>query len=311
MVNTGRNVLVTGHSGFTGRYVSQLLRERGYRVIGLGGHPAGAAECDDFITADLRDPDATRRALDFMQVDAAIHLAAISFVGHGDIRAIYDVNVVGTRNLLSALHQSQSSGLRSVIVASSANVYGNMDSDAIQETRIPRPENDYAVSKVAMEHVARIWSDKLPITVLRPFNYSGVGQAPQFLIPKIVSHFAGRKPQIELGNTEVWRDFSDVRGIARVYLDLLEADTSGETFNFCSGHPLSISEIIEIMSEFAGYEIDVSVNPDFVRSNEIRRLAGDPSKLESTIGDQFHIPFRETLKWMYENEVSLAKSAAY
>ena len=109
------------------------------------------------------------------------------------------------------------------------------------------PMNDYAVSKVSMELMANIWKDKLPITITRPFNYTGIGQSENFLIPKIISHFKKKKKSIELGNLEIYRDFSDVRDIAEIYAELMEINPVGETFNLCSGSCISIKQIIEII----------------------------------------------------------------
>ncbi|WP_247646423.1 NAD-dependent epimerase/dehydratase family protein [Deefgea sp. CFH1-16] len=111
------------------------------------------------------------------------------FVAHGDVDAIYRSNVVGTRNLLQAIKLAKHRP-RAVLLASSANIYGNTDIDCIAESTPPAPANDYAVSKIAMEYVAKLYADDLPLIIVRPFNYTGVGQAPQFLLPKIVGHFA-------------------------------------------------------------------------------------------------------------------------
>ncbi|MCK7491693.1 MAG: GDP-mannose 4,6-dehydratase [Comamonadaceae bacterium] len=94
------------------------------------------------------------------------------------------------RNLLQAIAEA-APGVRKVLLASSANVYGNTDADPIGEDVPPAPVNHYACSKLAMEFIARTWFDRLPIVITRPFNYTGPGQTEAFLIPKLVAHRAG------------------------------------------------------------------------------------------------------------------------
>ncbi|WP_425492538.1 NAD-dependent epimerase/dehydratase family protein [Luteibacter aegosomaticola] len=289
-------VLVTGHRGFTGHYVTAALHAAGYDVLGLSTQPAD-------LTApgvDLLDRAAVRRAVDDARPDAVVHLAAIAFVAHGDAEEMYRTNVVGTRNLLEAL-AAQAQAPRAVLLASSANVYGNSDVELLDERVVASPANDYAVSKLAMEYMAKLWTDRLPITLARPFNYTGVGQAENFLLPKIVSHFQRRADVIELGNIDVARDFQDVRFVADAYTRLLAADAAGATVNLCSGTSVSLMEVIGMMQDIAGYEIEVRVNPAFIRGNEVARLTGDNRLLRSLIGPLDIIPLRATLEWMYEN----------
>jgi nucleoside-diphosphate-sugar epimerase len=289
-----RTVLLTGADGFTGRHVRAELEQAGYTVAGTGTHAAGNA---GHHVLDITSPENCRQVVDAVRPDYVIHLAAISFVQHADAEAFYRVNVIGTLNLLQALADSGAAP-RSVILASSANVYGNAASGVISESQPPQPVNHYAMSKLAMEHMARTWNDRLPIAMTRPFNYTGVGQPPHFLVPKIVDHFVRREAVIELGNIDVERDFSDVRDVARVYRRLLEIDSAGETVNICSGRPYTLHRIIEMMQDSAGYEIEVKVNPAFVRKSDVKTLIGSTQKLQSVVGDLDTIPLEETLRWM-------------
>jgi GDP-6-deoxy-D-talose 4-dehydrogenase len=281
----GKRALVTGLSGFTGKYVEQELRHAGYEVAG--------------ISADLTDRAALAAEVQALQPDVVVHLAAIAFVAHSDIEQIYRVNVVGTRNLLEALAALPKKP-SAVLLASSANIYGNTDVAVIHEDVPAAPANDYAVSKLSMEYMARLWMDKLPIIMVRPFNYTGVGQHENFLLPKIVSHFRRKEARIELGNLNVWRDFSDVRVVAAAYRQLLAKAPAGQVFNISSGKAYSLGEALEMMAQIAGYKIDVHVNPAFVRANEVERLTGDNRRLAAVVGEIDPPPLEQTLRWMYE-----------
>ncbi|AND71077.1 GDP-6-deoxy-D-lyxo-4-hexulose reductase [Dyella thiooxydans] len=290
--------LLTGRTGFTGSYVARELEQAGYEVIGLANH----LRDDDghTIRANLLDRDAVAQAVAEADADVVLHLAAVAFVAHGDVDEMYRVNVVGTRNLLEALAGAQKRP-ELVVLASSANVYGNAEVDPITEDTPPAPANDYAVSKLAMEYMARLWMDRLPITVTRPFNYTGVGQSTQFLIPKIVDHFRRGERVIELGNAGISRDFGDVRDVARAYKAIVRAKPVGRTLNLCTGVAHSLQDVLEMMADAAGYHIEVKVNPAFVRDNEVHRLVGANQRLRELAGiTEFHM-LRETLAWMYSS----------
>ena len=297
----GKRALVTGLAGFTGHYVAQELRAAGYQITGTAvpGHAAANADGDALVAVDLTDRAAVAAMVAQVQPDVVVHLAAIAFVGHADVEQIYRVNVVGTRNLLEALAQAAHKP-SAVLLASSANIYGNADLPVLDEHVAPAPANDYAVSKLAMEYMARLWQDKLPLIVVRPFNYTGVGQQDNFLLPKIVSHFRRKATDIELGNLHVWRDFSDVRVVAASYRALLAHAPAGQTFNICSGIGYSLGEALAMMNAIAGYDIKVHVNPAFVRANEVVRLVGDHTRLAAVVGAINPPPLEQTLRWMYE-----------
>lgn len=298
-----KTVLVTGADGFTGRYiVKQLKQQQGFKVVSLG--VTSVSDADESIICDLTDKKAVQNAISSVAPGWVIHLAAISFVAHDNIDAIYQVNLLGTRNLLEALAQLNNKP-DAVLLASSANVYGNVISEVVTESAKIAPANDYGVSKAAMEYVAQLWTNKLPIIITRPFNYTGVGQEKRFLIPKIIDHFRRKAPVIELGNIDVEREFGDVRTVCHIYQKLLQhPEAVGKTFNICSGFAHSLRDIIMTMEELAGYQIKVEINPDFVRENEIKRLVGDNDLLCSTIGQQLFPALEETLRWMYEGQAS-------
>ncbi|WP_374362278.1 GDP-mannose 4,6-dehydratase [Pseudoduganella danionis] len=296
----GKRALITGLSGFTGYYVAEELRAAGYQVYGTvtPGPAPGRAAAEGEFAVDLNDRAALAQVVQQVQPDVVVHLAAIAFVAHGDVEQIYRVNVIGTRNLLEAL-AAQPQRPSAVLLASSANIYGNTEVGVIDESVPAAPANDYAVSKLSMEYMARLWQDKLPLIFVRPFNYTGVGQQENFLLPKIVGHFRRQASEIELGNLHVWRDFSDVRMVARSYRRLLAAAPVGQTFNVCSGQGWSLGEVLDMMGEIAGYKINVRVNPAFVRANEVVRLVGDNARLSAAIGALEPVPLADTLRWMY------------
>jgi nucleoside-diphosphate-sugar epimerase len=288
--------LVTGASGFTGRYLVEKLLGRGHTVIET---TAGRDEPETptRLKLDITSPQACRRVIELARPDYIVHLAAISFVGHDDPLDFYRVNVIGTLNLLEAC-AAVGHTPRKLLIASSANVYGNVTSDAIDESFPVTPVNHYASSKAAMEALVRTWFDRLPILVVRPFNYTGRGQAPNFLVPKIVGHFARREPSIELGNIDVARDFSDVRYVANAYEALLDSDVAGEIVNVCTGTPYTLRNILSAASDLTGHELEIRVNPAFVRQTDVKMLAGSPAKLRSLVPEVESIPFIDTLRWM-------------
>lgn len=293
-------VLITGADGFTGQFVAREFKASGGEIVGLMHRAHEVAEVDSAYEADLLDRVRLLEVVQTVRPDIVVHLAAISFVAHGDVDAIYRTNVVGTRNLLQALVDADVKP-QGVLLASSANIYGNAAVEVIDESVPASPANDYAVSKLAMEYVARLYMDRLPIVVTRPFNYTGVGQAGNFLLPKIVDHFRRRAPVIELGNLDVARDFSDVRMVANCYRRLLEVPgTAGGVFNTCSGRAYSLMDVLRMAESIAGHSMEIRVNPAFVRANEVRVLRGSRAHLEATIGTVADYPLEETLRWMLE-----------
>lgn len=276
-------ILLTGAFGFTGLYFKQQAEAAGHTVLPL--------------VAELTDKNAVIAEVARVQPTTVVHLAAISHVEHADESAFYQVNLLGTLNLLTALTALPIAPIK-VLLASSANVYGNCEASPIVETQVPSPINHYATSKLAMEHMALTYIDRLPIVITRPFNYTGRGQAPQFLIPKLVSHFIRKVERIELGNLHIEREFNDVRMVCAAYMSLLAVGESGHIYNICSGKPYTIKNVLEMLQAITGHIIKAEVNHAFVRPNEVHRLCGNPDKLQAAVKQQNQINLRDTLAWM-------------
>lgn len=295
-------ILITGIAGFTGRYLAEKLASAGHEIHGTihGEADAVVEDATELHSVDIGDAEAVARLVSDLAPQKVVHLAAISFVAHSDVREMYRTNVLGTRNLLDALARGASPG--AVLLASSANIYGNAREGILDESVPPAPANDYGVTKAAGELVAGQYSSRLPIIVARPFNYTGRGQSPNFLIPKIVDHVRRRAPEIELGNLDVARDFSDVRGVVDAYARLLDSPAAvGGTFNICSGHATSLRDVIDAVKEISGHDLAVGVNSKFVRADEVRMLWGSPARLEQVIGPIGMPPLEDTLRWMLED----------
>ena len=276
-------ILVTGADGFTGVHFVAAARSAGHEVIEF--------------TANLTDPLAVKTQVLSAAPDAVVHLAAISFVGHSQASAFYDVNVIGTKNLLEALKDLKRAPNR-VLLASSANIYGNCEQSPISETQLPAPVNHYAMSKLAMEYLAKNYQTHLPLFFVRPFNYTGPGQALSFVVPKLVDHFQRRAPLVELGNLHVEREYNDVRMVCDIYLRMLTHSEIGATYNICTGQTYTLQHIITALSELTGHSLQIKVNPMFVRANEIHRLCGNPEKLIHAIGALPGYALKDTLKAM-------------
>ncbi|MDB2649806.1 GDP-mannose 4,6-dehydratase [Porticoccaceae bacterium] len=277
-------VLITGIDGFTGQYIINALSNYNYQCFGL--------------KSDLRDRQAVTDEVIGINPHYVIHLAAISFSAELDFSKIYDVNVVGSINLLDALIELENPP-KKVIIASSAAIYGNCGVSCLEESLSPAPVSHYACSKLSMEFMSQNYFKKLPIIITRPFNYTGVGHDEKFLIPKIIRAYKDEKKELELGNLDISREFNDVRDICVIYQKLLDSKLEHGVVNLCSGNTVSLMEIIEMMNDISGYKMNISVNPKFVRSNEIKVLSGSTVKLKSHIQVSFKYSLPDTLNWMY------------
>lgn len=291
-----KKILITGIEGFTGKHLSSYLKENGYDVYGtsLKYSDHKIYKCD--ITNEQNIID----VLKIVKPDFIVHLAGVAFVADDDDINLYKINTIGTINLLSAIDKLGINPSK-ILLSSSATVYGNQGLEVLDESLKPKPANHYFMSKYAVERLAENYFSKLNIIITRPFNYTGIGQDENFLIPKIVKHFKENKKVIELGNLNVSREFNDISYVCEAYKKLLECDKKSEVVNIASNRGIKLLDVVDMMNEIAGYNIEVKVNPAFVRKNEIKSLTGSNVKLFSMIGDIKQKEFRDTLVEMYED----------
>lgn len=286
-------VLITGVEGFTGNYLEKFLVSKNFDVYGTTiENPTKPTH----FKCDITNIEEVKVVLSRLIPDFIINLAAISFVAANPMK-MYEVNVFGALNVLDSLIKLKHTP-KKIILASSAAVYGNC-SGSLSESNITNPVNHYGNSKLVMENMAKNYFDKLNILIVRPFNYTGIGQENHFLIPKIVSHFKAKKKTIELGNTHVFREYNNVNDVVEAYAKLMTSELNDEVFNLCSGKSYSISQIISTLEEISNHNIEVKTNPKFVRKNEIIDLKGDQTKLFRFLGiGDFSHSIKDTLYYM-------------
>ena len=271
-------VLISGINSFTGVYLESYLSSLGYDVYGLTQDDNAKAK---ELICDISSYTSVDSAVKKIKPQILIHLAAISFVAHEDKEELYRTNIVGTKNLLEAFKQLNIND-KHFVFPSTSNVYEPCNK-IINEFSLIKPINDYSISKVTGEHLVNMYSKYFSASILRLFNYTGINQDTKFLIPKIVTHFLNKKPVIELGDTSISRDFSDVRDVVKIYERVIHNKLSG-VFNVCSGKAYSINDIISICMEISNHTLEVKINNSFLRDNEIKTIIGSKELLDNSIG---------------------------
>jgi len=298
--------LVTGVNGFVGHHLVREIHESGHEVMGLGYGEMKDVETSglltDYISCDLTDKEAVAE-LPLDDISAVISLAGLANVGASfDNPEFYNkVNVEVLTNVCDKIIQN---GLSARIIAvSTGAVYApNQPMPLTEESKIARNGPPYASSKLMMEEAARDYRAKgLDIVVARPFNHSGPGQAPGFLIPDLYQHLVeskqGNNP-LKVGNLETRRDYTDVRDIVRGYVSLALAEKLHQnTYNICSGQSRSGKEVLKLLMEATdSHNVDIEVDQSLIRPTDPPDLYGSYERLKQGTGWQPNIPFEQTIK---------------
>lgn len=290
-------VLVTGGSGFIGRYLMTELKSRGATVLGTCVGPAAS---DDYVSVTLFERKKLTEIIEKFQPTWIVHLAAIALVTHGNVEQIYAVNVLGSENLFNAVVDADIKP-PSMLLASTAGVYGNQQEQFLSESLPYAPTNHYSYSKMIMEMVSKGYSDKMKINIVRPFNIIGTGQAESFLVPKIVKHFREKRELLQLGNIDSVRDYVEAKGCAAMIAQLIaQKHNDPFTLNLCTGRGWSGHDVIDSLAEISGFRPKVEIVDNYVRSNEVWRLVGNPEQLHKYLGHAPNLPdLKDILTSMY------------
>lgn len=308
--------LVTGGAGFIGSHIVRTLLEQGVKVRVLDNFSTGkranlAGLVEQFngsrfevLEGDMRDRSIVQEAV--RNVDIIFHEAAFVSVPESmeKPRVCFDVNVAATVGLFDA---SREAGVRRVVVASSAAVYGESDALPLKETTPTQSLSPYAASKQTDEIYAQLYTQAfgLDVVALRYFNVYGPRQRPDSMyaaaVPIFVRRLLDGKPVTVFGDGGQTRDLINVRDIVRANLVASEhPDAPGQIFNVCTGQETRLLDLLEVLYDlFPGAPEPVFAEP---RAGDIYRSVGSPESTSRIIGFQANVTLgeglQETVAWM-------------
>jgi GDP-4-dehydro-6-deoxy-D-mannose reductase len=295
--------LVTGAAGFAGQWLCRELLHSGWDVWGArlddelpaGALDAGASKSVRWWQGDLRASTAVHDAIEVAKPDAIFHLAGIAHVpsANADPARTLDVNVIVASRMLGDVRTRRASGTLDpvVVVVGSGEQYGRHDASEmpLTEDAAQRPMGVYAASKAAQEVLAleAHRTGGVRVVSARPFNHTGPGQSPNFVIPALVRRavaLRGTQKPLVMGNTDTVRDFSHVEDVIRGYVALAERGTPGEAYNIASGAGTDMASLALRILALAGVEAKLQTDPALVRPADVPALIGSAAKLRAATG---------------------------
>lgn len=303
------SALVTGAGGFIGSHLTDELVRRGWRVRALRRDNArqdlGAlswlsgqtlAEVE-VVFGDLRDVESVQGAV--RGVEVVFHLGAQIAIPYSYInpRAFFETNVLGSLNVAQA---ARDLGVGRLLHVSSSEVYGTAQRLPMSEDHPIAPQSPYAASKVGADALMSTHhlSFGLPVAIVRPFNTYGPHQSARAVIPTVVSQ-ALWGDRVRLGSLDPRRDFTYVSDIVSGMIAVaLDAGTVGRTIHIGSGVSHSVGEIVHLVGQLLGRELEVETDSRRVRpaASEVQELLCDPALARELTGWSAGVSLREGLE---------------
>jgi GDP-4-dehydro-6-deoxy-D-mannose reductase len=278
--------MVTGASGFVGRYLVEALRREGAEVLACGGPHDSDGE---YFSIDLGDQGSLRAALETARPSVVFHLAAQAFVPEslGSPVETLEVNAIGTARLTQAVRAYDADSKPRILFTSSAEVYGIRDANEypLCETLDLRPANPYGASKAAAEAIllAASRSFGLDVVIARSFNHIGPGQSERFVVASMAAQLAriagGGERQMNVGNLSSARDFLDVRDVVEAYLALARRGEGAQIYNVCSERAVTIRDVLRELIGIARVPVEVREEPERRRPTDAPLVVGTSEKL--------------------------------
>ena len=313
-----KKILVTGADGFIGSHLTEILLEKGNQVKALSQYNSfnywgwlediPSNENLEVISGDIRDPHYCKEIT--KGIDIIFHLAALIAIPYSYIApdSYVDTNVKGTLNICQAAKEN---GVQRIIHTSTSEVYGTALYVPIDEKHPKQPQSPYSASKIGADMMAMSFYNAfdLPLTVARPFNTYGPRQSARAIIPTIITQITSGMKSIKLGDLTPTRDLNFVKDTCLGFIALAESDnTIGKEVNIASNFEISMMEVLEIIKEILGSEVEFITDEQRIRpgKSEVFRLWGDNTMIKSLTGFEPQYDIRTgleaTCKWFLKSD---------
>lgn len=289
-------LLVTGVAGFIGSATARSLVNLGHDVVGV--------DClTDYYSRDIKlanlativsdrfvfhEADLLRADLRLLlhDVDRVIHLAGQPGVrgSWGQQFEVYtERNVLATQHLLEAAKESPN--LKKLVYASSSSIYGNAVEHPTHESSTPQPVSPYGVTKLAGEHLARLyaWNHGVPTITLRYFTVYGPGQRPDMAFTRFIKAALTGDEISVYGTGGQIRDFTYVDDVVQANISAaIEFTEPGIVLNVAGGSNVSMNEVLTLVSDLTGE--DLNVRRLGAVAGDVFRTGGSTAAIEESLG---------------------------